>query len=216
MRSATKWLCVLSVIALFATTVQAADDWQELFNGKDLTGWMSPNGGAPGEGWKIEDGAIVRRGSGGNLFTKERFGDFTVELEFKTEANSGVLLRCDKPTNYVQTCIEVQVLPPVATPGKHSCGALYDMLAPSKEMCKAGEWNKYSITMKGPKVTVVLNGETICDADLDQWTTANQNPDGTRNKFSTALKDFKREGHFGVQDHGGLVMYRNIRIKELK
>ena len=41
------------------------------------------------------------------------------------------------------------------------------------------------------------------------------NPDGTKNKYANALKDFPREGHIGLQDHGGKVWYRNIRLKEL-
>lgn len=212
-------ICVALLGMVLATSVQAdcgECDFKPLLNGKNLDGWMNSNGDAPGAGWVIEDGAVVRKGAGGNLWTKARYGDFIVKMEFKTDSNSGVLLRCDNPKNYVQTCLEIQVLPPVAEPNKHSCGAMYDALAASKEMCKKGEWNTYVITMKGGKITIVLNDEKIIDADLDQWTEGNKNPDGSRNKFNTALKDFKREGHFGVQDHGGTVAYRNIMIKELK
>ena len=51
--------------------------------------------------------------------------------------------------------------------------------------------------------------------DLDQWTVARKNPDGTPNKFSTPMKDMPRVGHIGLQDHNDPVWYRNIRIKEL-
>ena len=38
--------------------------------------------------------------------------------------------------------------------------------------------------------------------DLNHWTEPRKNPDGTDNKFAKAIKDFKREGHIGIQDHG--------------
>ncbi len=101
-------------------------------------------------------------------------------------------------------------------PSKHSCGALYDAQAPTKDLVKAGEWNHCVITARGSRIAVEMNGEKIIDADLDRWVTPGQNPDGTKNKFRTALKDFKREGHIGLQDHGGKVAYRNIKIKVLK
>jgi hypothetical protein len=51
--------------------------------------------------------------------------------------------------------------------------------------------------------------------DLDQWTTAGQNPDGSPNKFSRPIKDFARRGSIGLQDHGLPIEYRQIRIKRL-
>jgi hypothetical protein len=51
---------------------------------------------------------------------------------------------------------------------------------------------------------------------LDQWNQAGKNPDGTPNKYRNALKDFPREGKIGLQEHGAVVAYRNIRVKPLK
>ena len=147
------------------------------------------------------------------IWSKERFGDFILDLEFKTEGNSGLFIRTDNPRDCVQTGIEMQVLPAVKNPGKHSCGAAYDLMAPSKDMVKNGEWNRAVITAIDSELRIDINDEMVIDIDLNQWTEAGKNPDGTRNKFRTALKDFKREGHVGFQDHGALVAYRNVRIK---
>jgi hypothetical protein len=80
---------------------------------------------------------------------------------------------------------------------------------------KPGEWNHCTITCKANKIYVVLNDEQIIDMDLNLWTEAHKNPDGTPNKFNTAYKDMPRVGRIGLQDHGDPVWYRNIKIKTL-
>jgi hypothetical protein len=97
-----------------------------------------------------------------------------------------------------------------------TAGAVYDCQAPSRNAVRApGEWNQVRLTCKGSKVAVVLNGEPVVDLDLDRWTEAQKNPDGTKNKFPRAMKDFARTGYIGLQDHGRPVWYRNVRIKPL-
>jgi len=193
---------------------EPADGWEALFNGKDLTGWTCNPGS-----WEVEDGVLTRKG-GGDIWTAERFGDFILDLEFKLdkETNSGVFLRTGSIKEWLHTAIEVQVLDShgKATPDLHDCGSIYDCLAPSKNAVKPpGEWNRYVITCRGPRIQVELNGQPIIDMDLDRWTEAHKNPDGTPNKFNTAYKDMPREGHIGLQDHGKPIWYRNIRIKRL-
>ena len=205
------------VLGMALPTAAQADDggWRVLFNGKDFSGWQDASGKAPSAGWVVEDGAMVRKEKAGYIWTKERFGDFILDVEFKTEGNSGIFLRTDNPRDCVQTGIEVQVDNPATTPSKHSVGALYDLVAPCKNAAKAGQWNRVIITAKKNMITVVMNGEKIAEMDLDRWTEAGKNPDGTANKFRTALKDFKREGHIGFQEHGHVVAFRNVRIKVL-
>ena len=212
-------LCILVLAVFLIAAAEAADPkeggWRPLFDGTDLAAWTSAAGQQPGKGWVVEDGALVRKEPAGDLWTGVRFGDFVLDLEFQTTGNSGVFIRTDKPTDNVQTGLEVQIEQPAKAPGKHSCGALYDLLAPTKEASKKDGWNHLVITARGPKITVAMNDEPIIDADLDRWTEAGKNPDGTKNKFHTALKDFKRDGHIGLQDHGAVVKFRNIKIKLL-
>jgi 3-keto-disaccharide hydrolase len=100
---------------------------------------------------------------------------------------------------------------------KHDNGALYDALAPGKNTTKpAGEWNHCEITADKNMITVVMNGEEVVRADLDQFATAGKNADGSKNKYKKALKDFPREGLIGLQDHGHDCWYKNIKIKVLK
>ncbi len=89
---------------------------------------------------------MVRKRQAGDIWTKDRFGDFVLDLEFKTTGNSGVFIRTDQPTDNVQTGIEIQVDNPSDQLGKHICGAVYDCLAPSKNAAKKDEWNRMVIT----------------------------------------------------------------------
>jgi len=195
----------------------AEDGWQVLFDGTDLSQWQDTAGGAPNPNWVIEDGALTRRPpKAGMIYTKQRFGDFVLDLEFKTEGNSGIFFRTDNMKDPVQTGIEIQVYNRVEKPTTHSCGAVYDALAPSREMTKDGQWNHITITAVDNKIGIVMNGEQIIEMDLNRWIQPGKNPtDGSKNKFRKALKDFKREGHIGFQDHGANVWFRNVRVRPL-
>jgi hypothetical protein len=99
---------------------------------------------------------------------------------------------------------------------KHDCGAIYDLVAPTKNTMKpVGEWNHIEITCDKNKIKVALNGEAIAEMDLDQWAEAGKSLDGTKNKFAKALKDFPREGLLGFQDHGKPAWFKNIKLKKL-
>jgi hypothetical protein len=198
-----------------ATKTVDAQGFQLLFNGKDMTGW-----GNKGKGATIEEGGVIFLDKSGDIWTTEQFGNFVLDLEFKTakNSNSGVFIRNTKPGDWYGG-IEVQVLDSWGKdkPGTHDAGAIYDVLAPTKNMVKApGEWNHMQITAAGSKLIVSLNGEPVVDMDLDRWTQAGKNPDGSNNKFKTAYKDMPRIGHIELQDHGQPIWYRNIRIKEIK
>ncbi|MCX7819784.1 MAG: DUF1080 domain-containing protein [Kiritimatiellae bacterium] len=200
--------------AVFLTcTAAVADDWRPLFNGQNLEGWMSSEGGAPSTNWVVENGELRRVGRAGYIWTRDRFGDFELELEYRTEGNSGVFFRTDNPRDPVQTGIEVQIHTP-GGPNRHSVGAIYDLQAPTRNAAKDG-WNRLRIVARGSRLQVELNGEPIIDMDVDRWTEAGRNPDGSKNKYKRALKDFARSGHIGFQDHGATVAFRNIRIRPL-
>lgn len=208
-----------------------AEGWIVLFDGKDLkAAFQSP----AADKWKIVDGVLTWEKGCGNLWTKDKFGDFIISLEYKAAnavkgpdgkeavkaTNSGVFLRSvEGEKNWLQGSIEIQV----GTPSKdgkvdtHTTGAIYDCQAPSKFAEKpVGEWNTMVITAKGNAIKIELNGQAIVDANLDQWKEAGLNPDGSKNKFKTAYKDMAKIGFLGLQDHGNPVWYRNVKVKPLQ
>lgn len=203
--------------AAFADDAPADDSFRPLFNGQDLSGWRAGKGGPPGKGWQVIDGQLVRAERGGDIYTEESFGDFVLELEFLTHGNSGLLFRKPDPANTLKDRLEIQIMPPRdGRPSKHSCGSLYDCVAPSKEMCRKGDWNQLRLISANRRIEVVLNGEKIIDVDLSDWTEAGKSADGKPNKFIRPLREISSQrGHLGFQDHGAEVRYRNIRIKPL-
>lgn len=179
----------------------------QMFNGKDLTGWQTTGN------WVVEaDGTVAlkpREGERGwtrydaYLTTARKYKNFTIDLEFKFDpaGNSGVFMRVGDLKDHVTSGIEVQILDTHGKQnvGHHDCGGVIRTVGPSKNMVKpAGEWNRYTITMKDHQLTVVLNGEQIVDIDLSQ----------------SAMKDRPAEGYISFQDEAKPLWYRNVRIKE--
>ncbi len=200
------------------TPEEEAAGWQLLFDGESLTGW-SLLGEA--EGWSIADGVLstVPERNGGYVATEGRYGDFVLSVDFMVSegANSGVFFRWDQLGDPVSTGIEAQILDSYGREvGVHDCGAVYECAAPVANVSKApGEWQTMLIACNDNVVVVVQNGVPVVAMDLNKWTEAHKNPDGTDNKFPIAYKDMVREGHIGLQHHGHAVHFKNIKILPL-
>lgn len=211
---------LLTAFLAFASTITFAADQPDTSGWKDLFAADLSNA-VDASGWQFDGKELVAKNHD-TIWTKDSYGDFILDLEFKVakESNSGVFLRSGDIKN-VLAALEIQVHESADGSKYGMLGAIYDAMPPVKNAAKpVGEWNRYTITCKGPQVTVVLNGETIIDANLDNWPETGKNPDGTPNKFKKALKDFARSGPIGLQGlHGKAqapVWYRNLKIKTLE
>jgi hypothetical protein len=129
-----------------------------LFNGKDISNWL---GQIPGKelGWSVQDGVLVNIGANANnIYTKQRFQDFRLEVEFTVDpkSNSGV---------YLRGRYEIQIMDQADRPlDVHSAGSLYGFVIPSVNAgLPAGQWQKFEITLIANRVTVVLNGKKLMD-----------------------------------------------------
>lgn len=205
----------MSVCFILGSHSASAADWKSLFEGNDLKMWVADKEG----GWEVKEGLLASTPKGGYLWSRHSYTDCEVELEFRMseKCNSGLFFRTD-PKNPVQGGFEIQILDSHGKEeiGTHDCGALYDALKPTENAARpAGEWNRLHLKVHGALVEVTLNGKKVVTANLDDWETPKKNPDGTPNKFKTALKDLPRMGCLGLQYHGQPVWFRNIRVREL-
>jgi len=198
-----KQLIALAALVV-AGNLMAADGFRPLFNGKDLTGWKLRNPqGTPT--WSVKDGILVNDVSGGkhgtDLVSEQKFSDFALRYEFKIAkgANSGVYLRGRH---------EIQVLDDYerGKPSKGGNGAIYNTAPVAKFASKpADEWQTAEATIKGNKVTVILNGEKVHD-------------NVTVDKATGGELDNKvdQPGPIMLQGDHGSISFRKIEIKELK
>jgi hypothetical protein len=154
-----------------------------------------------------------------DIWSTAKYGNFILDLEFKCakDTNSGVFIRCADIVQWLHTSMEVQIMQKQGKTSRNSIGAIYDCKATDQQpaLNPLGEWNLYTVIAKDNWIHVVLNGKLINSMDLDLWTVAGKNPDGSKNKFNTAYKDMAREGYVGLQYHGQPVWFRKVRIKTL-
>lgn len=190
--------------------LEIEDGYKSLFNGKDLTGWVAM--GSPS--WKAENGLIICTGQGsGWLRSIAEYQGFILRLEFKISprGNSGIFIRATEEGNPAFTGMEIQIMddhgkPPV----KNSTGALYAAVAPAANVSKpAGEWNEIEIACIGRRVKVTMNGQRLYAVNLDSPQLNAELPEDQK------LTNRVPTGFIGLQNHGNVVEFRNIRIKDM-
>jgi hypothetical protein len=208
------------------------EEWISLFDGRTFNGWSKYGGGEVGKAWKIENGELFldaankdgwQTGDGGDIITNEEFENFHFKYEWKIapNGNSGVIFLVHESPEYQypwQTGPEMQVLDnnghPDAKIISHRAGDLYDLIVSSQETVKpAGEWNQAEIIVNQAKLELILNGATIVSTSL--WT-----PEWEALIAKSKFKDMPgfgryKKGKIALQDHGDLVYYRNLQIKNL-
>jgi HEAT repeat protein len=193
----------------------AGEGFTPLFDGRDLEGWTGQAGGYVVEGGKI---VVHPERGGGNLYTAKEYADFVLRFDFKLNpaANNGLGIRAPLEGDAAYVGMELQILEdgsPVywgLQPYQYH-GSIYGVVPARRGVLRpVGEWNSEEVTVKGRRVTVVVNGRTVVDADIDEASAA-----GTMDgKEHPGLK--RASGHIGFLGHGSVLELRNIRIKEIR
>ena len=206
----------------------APSDAVVLFNGKDLSQWVTPGRGSE-KGkmvepkWTVKDGYMFSAAKSGDLVSKEKFGDSQIHVEWAVPAeidgasqwrgNSGIL---------IMSRYEIQVLDSWNNPtyADGQAGSIYGQWPPLKNASrKPGEWQAHDIVFEAPKwegdkmvkapyVTVFHNGVLMHHRQEIIGPMAHR----------TVLKFEKHQAEepFALQDHDTRTRFRNIWIRRLK
>lgn len=206
------------------TADEAAAGWQLLFDGTSpvgLRGYKSPE--FPGKGWSVKEGCLVHaaQGGGGDIITRDQYGDFEFACEWKVArgGNSGIMYRCDQAHNYPwETGREMQILDDEhhadGKKPKTRAGTMYDLFACDADVARPhGEWNRARVVCRGTVIEHWLNGVRVVAVDTsgDEYRKAY-----AASKFPS-MPDFGKpmSGHIALQDHGDEVWFRNIKVRRL-
>ena len=214
---------ILFFLLIFLSCSQNTE-WISLFDGKNvkgLRGYKMEN--FPWDSWVIKNAALktIPGKHGVDLISEGIFEDFELELEWKLQSggNSGIFYFASEEGDYIwQSAPEMQVLDNLGHQDRlrkvTSAGALYDLIAPSKEMVKPiGEFNKVKIISKNKEIEHWLNGEKIVEYNVGSEHIQNLISKSKFNSMPLFFKSFS--GHIGLQGDHGEVWYRNIRIRKL-
>ena len=169
--------------------------WVALFDGSNLKHWYDIGNG----NWRVEGGVLVADGKKGKdnafLLTNEFYKDFQLRAEFwvSDDANSGIYFRCGNPEVINdKVCYEANIFDQRKDPS-YGTGALVH-IAKVDPMPKAGgKWNTFDITVKGDRVTVVLNGARTAEVQDTQFAS----------------------GPLALQYGSGVIKFRKVQIRPL-
>jgi hypothetical protein len=172
-----------------AYLTSAQSDFKTILDGTSLKGW-NVVGTA---NWSVVDGAVQATMGNGFLVTPESYGDLqlTAEVWVSEDANSGIFIRCSDPKTISQNnAYEVNVFDKRPDPA-YRTGAIVDVAKPLTMVNMGGKWSTMDITARGPRLTVLINGEKTVDVQ--------------DNKYA--------RGPIALQYGAGTVKFRNVRLK---
>lgn len=204
--------------------------WRLLFDGHGFDGWRNfRKAGVVADRWAVEEGCLHLYGPNssrkirGDLITTESFANFEFAFEWLAGpgVNSGVKYLIDEyfapskgPVSFeYQLMVEEDPAKPKRKP-IHGAGALYDMIPPNGGVLRpAGMFNDSRIVVRGMHVEHWLNGvkvlefnrasapfrELVAKSKFRQWPGFGLNA----------------SGHIGLQDHGGEIWFRRLRVRLL-
>lgn len=197
------------------------DKWKLLIKGNSTEGWHSYLGDSA-TGWRVEDGVLFTEGKNGDIVTDELYENFELSLEWKIEegGNSGIFYHVIESPEYKrihETGPEFQIIDnenyPADLTEQQKTGALSDVLAPDEAAANAvGEWNHTRIIVNQGAVEHWLNDKKILEYQLGSDELKQQI---AASKFAELPYAKVQSGRIGLQDHGGPVYYKNIKIRIL-
>ena len=191
---------VLSIV-FTASGQKREPEMESIFDGDNLQHWNVPNTGE----WSVQDGVLLAKNNaekkGSILWTKEKFNDFVVRLDFKFidgTIDSGIFMRGDDEKNpQIQIGISGSLKRDM-TGSPYVPGASYPVEAEGiKKLLKPKAWNTMKARAKGNTYTVWLNGEEV---------------------MNYTLEDANLNGPIGLQLHPGKEMaikFKNIQVGRL-
>lgn len=206
------FLFLLAGRQFLSAQTSSTASWQNLFNGKDLSGWKQLNGKAV---YAAKDGEIVGstvfKTPNSFLVTEKQYGDFILELELKMDSmmNSGIQYRSESNATYQNGRVHGYQIEVDPSPRAWS-GGIYDegrrgWLYPleynegAKKAYKHGQWNKYRIECIGNTMRTWING-IPCAHLIDNMT-----PKGF---IALQVHAISKE-----EETGRTIHWRNIRIQ---
>lgn len=191
-------------------------EWTDLF-GKDLA-----QADYDPEIWSIDDEGVMSATKDGVIWTKEKYMNYVLDLQFKTspKANSGLVIKATEKEDWIPNALEVQVFDSFGEKelNYEMCGAIYGRCPAMLNACKkAGEWNRMTVLCASNWIFVFINGELTTVMNTSDYKEKDKNIDGSEVKpwlINLPPCEMKNLGYIGLQGlHGeSPVVYRNVKI----
>lgn len=203
--------------------------WRLLFDGKTTAGWRGFKSKTMPTSWKVENGSLLSRprkgDTRGDIITTDQFDNFELLVEWKMTRgnNSGIIYRAtEEYRNVWESGPEYQILHnhghidglnPLS-----SAGACYAVFPPAKDVTRPlGQWNQTKIVARGKHIEHWLNGKKLLHYDIGsrRWRAYVKTSKFFQAAYNRSHWGQAAKGHIGLQDYGGAIEFRSIKIRPL-